>query len=208
MSAEIVTAETLGLAACSACGAICRREDARNHLHCHRCHAPLHLRKPASLQRTFALLLAAAVLYLPANLLPIMESSKLFETRRDTILSGIVHLWTTDSYYIAIVVFVASIVVPIAKILVLTVLAGAAALRSTWAQRERAQLYRAIEFVGYWSMLDVFVVALLAALVQLGAAAGVRPLPGAVAFLAVVVLTMLASMSFDPRLTWDTAEPS
>jgi paraquat-inducible protein A len=203
---EVVTAEELGLARCGACGATCRREDARRKLHCHRCHAPLALRKTASLQRTCALLLAAAVLYLPANMLPIMESSQLFEVRHDTILSGIIHLWATGSYYIAIIVFVASMVVPIAKILVLALLAATASVRSTWAQRERATMYRAIEFVGYWSMLDVFVVALLAALVQLGPAAGVRPLPGAVAFLAVVVLTMLASMSFDPRLTWDTSD--
>ncbi|HKY89895.1 MAG TPA: paraquat-inducible protein A [Nevskiaceae bacterium] len=199
----LVTAADVGLARCGACGATCRREDARRELHCHRCHAPLALRKHASLTRTYALLLAATVLYLPANLLPIMETSKLFEVRQDTILSGILHLWSTGSYYIAIIVFVASMVVPIAKVLVLALLAATASARSTWAQRERATLYRAIEFIGYWSMLDVFVVALLAALVQLGAAAGVQPLPGAVAFLAVVILTMLASMSFDPRLIWD-----
>lgn len=205
--ADVVMAASLGVARCGACGATCRREDARRRLHCHRCHAPLSLRKTASLQRTYALLLAAAVLYLPANFLPIMESSKLFDVRQDTILSGILHLWATGSYYIAIVVFVASIVVPIAKILILALLAWTSSMRSAWARRERAQLYRAIDFVGYWSMLDVFVVALLAATVQLGAAAEVRPLPGAVAFMAVVVLTMLASLSFDPRLTWDEPEP-
>jgi paraquat-inducible protein A len=200
----VVTAASLGLVRCGSCGATCRHDDARNELHCHRCHAPLSLRKTASLQRTYALLIAAAVLYLPANFLPIMESSQLFEMRHDTILSGIIHLWVTGSYFVAVVVFVASMVVPIAKIIVLGLLAVTASTHSTWAQRERAVMYRAIEFVGYWSMLDVFVVTLLAALVQLGAAAGVRPLPGAVAFLAVVVLTMLASMSFDPRLIWDT----
>jgi paraquat-inducible protein A len=200
----VVTAASLGLMRCGSCGATCRRDDAQRALHCHRCHAPLSLRKTASLQRTYALLLAAVILYLPANFLPIMETSQLFDVRHDTILSGIIHLWATGSYFVAIVVFVASMVVPIAKIIVLGLLAVTASMNSTWAQRERAVMYRAIEFVGYWSMLDVFVVTLLAALVQLGAAAGVRPLPGAVAFLAVVVLTMLASMSFDPRLTWDT----
>lgn len=200
----VVTAASLGLARCGACGATCRRTDARERLHCHRCHAPLRLRKTASLERTFALLIAAAVLYFPANLLPIMETSQLFDVRQDTIMSGIIHLWVTGSWEIAVIVFVASIAVPIIKILVLGVLTGAAALKSTWAQRERAALYRVIDFIGYWSMLDIFVVALLSALVQLGPAGGVRPLPGAVAFLAVVVLTMLASMSFDPRLTWDT----
>jgi paraquat-inducible protein A len=132
-----------------------------------------------------------------------MSTRKLLTERSDTILSGIVQLWSSGNGDVAVIVFVASFIVPLTKLIVLALLVVTTQRHSTWAQRERTQLYRAIEFVGYWSMLDVFVVGLLAALVQLQTVAEVHPLPGAAAFGAVVVLTMLASMSFDPRLIWD-----
>lgn len=201
----IASARELGLLRCHACGVVYRQPAQTGAAHCRRCHAHLRARKPDSIGRTWAFLIAAAILYLPANLIPIMKTSTLLEQREDTILSGVVALWRAGSPEIAVVVFVASIVVPIAKIGVLALLLVTAQRGSTWRQSERARLYRAIEFVGYWSMLDVFVVALLVALVHFRSYADVQPGGGAVAFAAVVVLTMIASKSFDPRLIWDAA---
>jgi paraquat-inducible protein A len=199
------SARELGLLGCHACGAVYRmtvlQDDA--HPHCTRCHVRLHSRKPNSLARAWALLIAAAILYLPANLIPIMTTSTLLQQRDDTIMSGVIALWQAGSPEIAIVVFVASMVVPIAKIAVLAMLLVTVQRRSPWRQLERAKLYRFVEFIGYWSMLDVFVVALLVGLVHFRGFADVQPGGGAVAFAAVVVLTMVASKSFDPRLIWD-----
>lgn len=201
------SARDLGLLRCHACGAVYREPAATGEVRCRRCSAHLHARKPYSIGRTWAFLIAAAILYLPANLIPIMKTSTLLEQREDTILSGVVALWQAGSPEIAVIVFVASIVVPIAKIAVLALLLVTTQRGSGWRRFERAQLYRVIEFVGYWSMLDVFVVALLVALVHFRTYADVQPGGGAVAFAAVVVLTMIASKSFDPRLIWDRRPP-
>ena len=197
------TAAQLGLLACEVCRLVSRAPAPDSGAHCPRCGATLHTRKPASLARTWAFLIAAMILYIPANTLPIMDTSSLFETQRDTILSGVVFLWDSGSFILATVVFVASIVVPLAKMIVLMVLAGSVQLRSTWDPRRRARLYRMIEFVGRWSMLDIYVVTILVALVQVSTLASIHAGPAAAAFGAVVVLTMFASASFDPRLTWD-----
>ena len=172
--------------------------------HCSRCGAALHTRKPASLARTWAFLLAAAILYVPANILPIMDTSSLFGTERNTILSGVAFLWTSGSWVLATLVFFASIVVPLAKMLSLTLLAASVQMRAAWHPRTRTRLYRVIEFAGRWSMLDIYVVTILVALVQISTLASIRAGPGAAAFGAVVVLTMFAAASFDPRLIWDT----
>lgn len=198
------TAHSMGLLRCHGCGMIYRSAKV-GHCRCSRCGAALHGRKPDSLQRTWAFLIAAAILYVPANLLPIMLTSTLFEARSDTILSGVVALWQDGAWDIAVIVFVASVVVPLLKIGVIAMLLWSVQAGARWRMRERTRLYRIIEFVGYWSMLDVFVVALLVGLVHFRTYANVLPGPGAVAFAAVVVLTMLASMSFDPRLIWDRA---
>lgn len=192
-----------GLMACHACGQVCRAVTAGTTCHCPRCGAVVHLRKSDSLNRTWALLAAAYILYIPANLLPIMETRSLFGVQEDTIMSGIVYLWLSGSAGLALVVFVASIMVPMLKLLALTLLAASVHFRPTWRPRQRTRLFRLIEAVGRWSMLDIFVVALLAALVQIKSLASIMAGPGAAAFGAVVVLTMLASMSFDPRLIWD-----
>ncbi|MEQ1440298.1 paraquat-inducible protein A [Fontimonas sp. SYSU GA230001] len=198
------SARELGLVACEACGAVWRLppDDAGDAV-CRRCRARVHSRKPRSLERTWAFLIAAAILYLPANLIPIMKTATLMEQREDTIMSGVIALWRAGSPEIAIIVFAASIVVPIAKIVILAFLLITTQRRWAWRPAARTRLYRAIEFVGYWSMLDVFVVALLVALVHFRSFADVQPGGGAVAFAAVVVLTMVASKSFDPRLIWD-----
>jgi paraquat-inducible protein A len=201
---KVSTAASLGLLPCEACGLVCRDvPHAASALSCPRCEAPLHRRKPHSFHRTWAFLVAAMLLYLPANLLPIMRTSTLIYNENDTILGGVRVLWLSGSWDLAIIVFVASICVPLLKMVALIVLLVTARRHSKWRQRGRAQLYRVVEFVGQWSMLDVFVVALLVALVNFQSVAEVRAGPGLIAFGAVVVLTMLASMSFDPRLIWD-----
>ena len=175
--------------------------------HCARCGSTLHRRRPDSVNRTWALLVAAALLYIPANLLPVMYTRTLFGTEDDTILSGVVLFWTTGSHLLAIIIFIASIVVPVAKLVALVILAATAQRRSRWRPLQRTKLYRLVEFVGRWSMLDIFVVTLTVALVRFQSLAVITAGPGALAFGAVVVLTMLASMQFDPRLIWDPIEP-
>ncbi|UUX96302.1 PqiA/YebS family transporter subunit [Aquabacterium sp. J223] len=170
---------------------------------CPRCDGPLVRDPQASLQRTWALLLAAAVAYLPANLLPVMHSQQaLTGGGGHTILGGIVELWIAGAFDLAIIVFVASIAVPLLKMAVLAHLAWSAQRGSTGSPRQRSRLYRMVEAVGHWSMLDVFVVVLLAAMLQFGALARISPQPGLLAFGAVVVLTMLAAEAFDPQLIW------
>jgi paraquat-inducible protein A len=189
---------------CPTCALVSRApsgDDAR----CPRCGTALHFRKPGSIGRSWALLIAAMALYVPANTLPIMGTSSLFGSQTDTIMSGILFLWEEGSWYLAAIVFVASILVPLAKMIGLVLLLVSVQLDWNWRPLERARLYRVLEAIGRWSMLDIFVVALLATVVQLTALASVHPGPGALAFGAVVVLTMMATASFDPRLIWDGA---
>jgi paraquat-inducible protein A len=197
------TAASHGLLLCEACHLLNRRDGRTPNLACARCGSGLHVRKRGSLTRTWAFLVAAALLYVPANLLPVLETGSLFEYQSDTILSGVIHLWHTGSWLLAVVVFTASIVIPAAKLASLSFLAASAQRGSTWRPEQRARLYRATHYIGRWSMVDIYVGATLVALVQLKAFASIVPGPGAVYFAAVVVLTMCASLSFDPRLTWD-----
>jgi paraquat-inducible protein A len=198
-------AHELGLIGCHVCGQVCRdvqREDAA----CPRCGSALHRRTPYSCTRTWALLIAAFIFYIPANFLPIMRTASLGDVDDNTILSGVIELWVKGSPDLAVIVFTASIMVPMMKFLVMSTLLLSAHRGTSWARRQRAMLYRLVEFIGYWSMLDVFVVALLTALVQFGFFSEVEPLPGVVYFGLTVILTMLASQSFDPRLIWDCNE--
>lgn len=173
--------------------------------HCARCGAALHQRRPNSLSRTWALMIAAALLYLPANLLPVMHTASLLGSEDDTIMSGVVYFWTSGDWPLATIVFVASILVPMLKLSVLALLAITCQRRSAWRCAERSRLYRLIEFIGRWSMLDVFVITLTVALVRFQSLAVITAGPGAMAFGAVVVLTMLAALEFDPRFIWDDA---
>ncbi|WP_440216783.1 paraquat-inducible protein A [Chromobacterium piscinae] len=199
------SAASRNLCLCHGCGLLVRISTSEA-VACPRCAAPLHLRRPAALQRCWALLLAAMISYLPANLLPIMETTALTGVQRDTIMSGVVYLWNNDSWPLALVVFTASVLVPLLKILALLLLLCSVQWRWSWAPRQRTRLYRMIEVIGPWSMLDIFVVALMVALVQWQSLASIKAGPGAIAFGAVVVLTMLAAMSFDPRMIWDPVE--
>lgn len=200
------TAIALNLIGCPRCRQVCRGGATQAGTACPRCGAVLHRRKPASIERTWALLIAALLMYLPANLLPIMNTRTLRGEREDTILSGVVVLWEAGSWDLALIVFVASVLIPLAKIGVFASLLWSVQARWTRGLRQRTRLFRLMEWVGPWSMLDLFVVVLLVALVQFSALAQVEPGPGALAFGAVVVLTMLAAHSFDPRLMWDAAQ--
>jgi len=171
-------------------------------LRCPRCGHPLHARRPQALQRTWAFLVASALLYVPANALPIMTLSNLFQHDSFTIAGGIVELWHDHAYGLAAIVFTASIAVPLLKIAALAILAWSTQQAPAWRRLERARLFRIVEAVGHWSMLDVYVVVLLAGMVRFGRLANVHPEPGLLAFAAVVVLTMLAARSFDPRMIW------
>jgi paraquat-inducible protein A len=197
-----VTARSLGLVRCHDCSLLA----AANLTLCPRCGARLHLRKPDSLGRTTALVLAALILYLPANLLPITVTTALGTRQADTILSGVIYFMQTGSWEIASVIFIASVFVPLAKLIILVLLLVSVRFRWRWRPRDRTVLYRLTELVGRWSMVDIYVVTILVALVRLGAVATIEAGPAAVYFAAVVVLTMFAAESFDPRLIWDVLE--
>jgi len=199
------TAASLGLFVCHACGLLSRPAHSHEAC-CPRCGAHLHLRKPDSTSRTWALLITAMILYIPANVLPMMHTSSLFGSQSDTIMSGVVYFWTSGSWYLALIIFFASIMVPMLKMIAIVLLLISVQLRSRWQLDQRARLYRLVEFVGRWSMLDIYVVAVIVSLVQLEGLATIQPGPGAIAFGAVVVLTMFAAQSFDPRLMWDPPE--
>ena len=197
-----VQAASLGKALCPTCGLLGAPAESPV---CCRCGTPLHFRKPQSLERAWALLIAAYVLYLPANLLPIMETRSMFGVQRDTIMSGVVYLWGSGSWVLALVVFIASIAVPLLKLVSLTLLLISVQGRWRRQTQPRTRLYRFLELIGRWSMLDVYVVTILVALVQIQTLASIRPGSGVIAFAAVVVLSMLATMAFEPRLIWDAA---
>ncbi len=193
---------------CHSCGLLVPRAVVREpaQARCRRCGSAIHLRKPDSLTRAWAFLIAAFILYLPANYFPIMTVVRFGRGESDTILSGVIHLVEAGEYPIAAIVFFASIFVPILKIAVLTFLLLSVQFKSRWRPRDRAVMYRIMENVGRWSMIDIFMISILVGLVKLGAVATVEAGIGATAFAGVVILTIFAAMSFDARLIWDNAE--
>ena len=197
-----------GLQRCSSCEQLWPILDlpAGARAHCRRCGAGLNRRKPNSLARSWALLIAAAVCYVPANIFPVMVVAGPGGSEADTIVSGVQAMFAAGWYVVGALIFFASITVPVLKLLSLFGLLVSIQRRSRWNPRERTRLYRVVEIVGRWSMLDMFVVSLTVALVQLGVVANVEPGIGASFFAAVVVLTIFAASSFDPRLIWDAME--
>lgn len=194
------TAAGQGLALCHSCG----RVEPVQLANCARCGASLHLRKRDSLQYTWALTIAATLLYFPANMLPVLEVlSAVKGDQKSTIITGVIQFWQDGDYPVAIIIFTASIMIPVLKIMAIVWLCLAA--RHGRRPVSTTKLYRITEFIGRWSMVDVFVVAILVGVVQLGAVMSIHPGAGAVAFAGVVILTMLAATSFDPRLIWDAA---
>jgi len=206
MSQDLRTAQNQGLVSCHTCHLLCRRAGPDAIMICPRCGSRLHQRKPNSIKRTWALVLAAFIFYIPANVLPITTVTSLGIAQSDTIMSGVLYFIKTGMWPIALVIFVASIFVPLIKLLILGFLLITVQRKSSWRQKDRTRLYRITEVVGRWSMVDIFVVTILVALVKLGALASIQAQAGAVFFCAVVVITLFAAMSFDPRLIWDTKE--
>ena len=206
MSAPTDIEPAPALIGCDSCGlaSVSLHDEERPDLvqRCSRCGHVLHLVRPFAVQRTWACVVAAAVLYIPANTLPVLETTSALQHDDHTLLGGIHELWLDGSWALAAIVFIASIAVPVLKIGVLGLLAWTVQYAPDWRRHERARLYRLIEVVGHWSMLDVYVVVLLAATVRFGSLASVSAGPGILAFAAVVVLTLLATWAFDPRMIW------
>lgn len=200
---SMLTGLKLGLVSCESCGLLSRPADARKPGLCPRCGKRLALRKHHAIQRTWALIIAAMICYIPANLLPVMVSNTLVTSQDDTIMSGIVLLYKTGAWHLALIVLIASVVIPLAKIMTLAYLLITIQRCSIKERQERLRLYRLIVFVGRWSMLDVFVVTFSVALIQIQPLMSIKPGAGVLFFAAVVVLTMIAVENFDPRLIWD-----
>jgi paraquat-inducible protein A len=205
MSALAFTAIQQGLQSCETCGLLSRPAPGEEEGRCPRCGEALEFRKPASIQRCWAFVIAAAVCYIPANVLPVLTTSTTAGTESDTILQGVVLLWSPTGWPLSLIVLFASIMIPSAKIVAMTYLLISVQRGSVENNEQRIRLYRMVEFIGRWSMVDVFVDTFTASLVQLQPLMSVAPAPGLFFFAAVVVLTMLAVESFDPRLIWDFA---
>jgi paraquat-inducible protein A len=202
MNSPAITAASRNLAACHLC---CKLAPADLH-HCPRCGSTLHVRKTDSIQRTLALLLTSCILYIPANLYPIMITEQLGSAEGSTILGGVILLIHHGAIPVALVIFLFSVMVPLGKLMSMFYLVWTVKRRSPVSARQRTLMYKITEFVGKWSMVDVFVVAILVALVHLGGLLSIRPGAAAISFAGVVIITMIAAESFDPRLIWDEME--
>lgn len=202
------TARNAGLIGCPSCHLLTRKpvNGGQAAVVCPRCGERLFVRKPNSIARTWSLVIAAFIFYIPANVFPIMKVTSLGKVQADTILSGVIYFIKTGMWPIALVIFVASVFVPLLKLVILVYLLISVQIRSLWRPKDRTRLYRITELIGRWSMVDIYVVTLMVALVKLGALADIEAMPGAVHFAAVVVITIFAAMSFDPRLIWDNME--
>ncbi|AZE51160.1 Paraquat-inducible protein A [Pseudomonas chlororaphis] len=195
-----------GILVCNECHELNRQEPDTEVQTCTRCGALVHARRPNSIMRTWALLITAAILYIPANVLPIMTVTSLGQGDPSTIMSGVVQLVQHGMIPIAAVVFIASILVPTFKLVGIALLLFSVQRHQPLSAQQRILMYRFIEFIGRWSMLDIFVIAILVAVVNFGRLASIEANLGAVAFACVVILTMLAAVTFDPRLIWDNTE--
>ncbi len=197
-----LTARKAGLVGCRGCGMVSPVGDHA----CPRCHATLHSRFPRSLQRVWAWLAVGLIAYVPANALPMMVTTITGRRLDSTILGGVIDLTHHGAYLIAAVVFLASIVIPVSKFSIIVLLALSIQFPLPISVHARMHLYEAVEFIGRWSMVDVFVVAILAALIQMGFFASIDPGPAAVFFALSVAFTMLSAQAMDPRLIWDSTE--
>jgi paraquat-inducible protein A len=204
MSTTALTAAEAGLVSCETCALLSRPADQAEPGYCPRCGGELEWRHHHSIQYTWALVIAAAICFIPANLLPVLSTTTLGSVDSDTIMGGVVFLYTSGSWPLALIVLIASVMIPLGKLVALAYLLITVQRGSPGSSRERTRLYRMVEFIGRWSMLDVFVDTFTVALVQLQPLMFVEPGAGVVFFAAVVVLTMIAAESFDPRLIWDS----
>lgn len=194
------SAASLNLVGCHGCAHVSVKEDKI----CSHCGAPLHSRKENSIQKTVALLVTGIIFYIPANLLPMLSTRLLGSDSSSTIIGGAIELWEYGSYPIAAVIFIASVLIPISKFCSMLWLCFS--IKQNQQALMRTKMYRVNEFIGRWSMIDVFVVAVLVAMLQMGNLITIIPGHAAVAFCCSVILTMLAAQNFDPRLIWDDYE--
>ena len=210
MKPSPLTARSVSLISCHSCHLLCKAVSAaKGHAAlCPRCGARLHSRKPNSIARTWALIIAAFIFYIPANVLPVTKVISFGKAQADTIMSGVIYFVKSGSWPIALVIFVASVFVPLLKLFLLSFLLISVQRKSQWRPKDRTRLYRITEAVGRWSMTDIYVVTILVALVKLGSLATIEAGPGAIFFAGVVIITIFAAMSFDPRLIWDAQEPN
>ncbi|MDX1708188.1 MAG: paraquat-inducible protein A [Desulfobacterales bacterium] len=208
MNKPPLTARSASLISCHNCHLLCKGVPGLENLSviCPRCGARIHTRKPNSIARTWALIVAALIFYIPANVLPITKVISFGKAQSDTIMSGVIYFVQSGSWPIALVIFVASVFVPLLKLFLLTFLLISVHRKSRWRPKDRTRLYRITEAVGRWSMVDIYVVTILVALVKLGSLATIEAGPGAFFFSGVVIISMFAAMSFDPRLIWDAQE--
>jgi paraquat-inducible protein A len=208
VKSNFVTSRQLGLVSCHDCHLLSRLSEGSDPqtVYCPRCGGELHQRKPNSLTRTWALVIAAIIFYIPANVLPMTITLSLGSESSDTIMSGVIYFIHSGSWGIALVIFIASILVPFLKFTILIYLLLSIQFKSIWRPKDRTRLYRFTEAIGRWSMLDIYVVTIMVALVQLGMLANIDAGPAALYFALVVVITMIAAESFDPRLIWDVVE--
>jgi paraquat-inducible protein A len=204
VAAASLTAQQAQQVGCMDCGLLIPMTSAAQQEEtCPRCGSTLHSRHQNSLNRTWALLITAIILYIPANLLPITLTTALGKTEGDTIMQGVIYFLFSGDWPVALVIFTASILVPMLKMIALTYLLISVQRHSPHRPLNRTKIFRIVEFVGRWSMIDVFVVTIMVALVQLKAVASMQAGSGAIFFCGVVIITMLAAESFDPRLIWD-----
>jgi paraquat-inducible protein A len=206
MSARALSGAQAGLASCETCGLLSRPARPAQPGHCPRCGSELEWRRHGSIQYTWAFVIAAAIMYIPANLLPVLKTNTAVSSDSDTILSGVIFLYTSGSWPLALIVLVASVMIPLGKLVALSYLLITVQRESAKSNRDRTRLYRMVEIIGRWSMLDVFVDTFTVALVQLQPLMSVEPGPGVGFFMGVVVLTMIAVEFFDPRLIWDSGK--
>lgn len=199
---RVLTAARAGLIGCAGCG----RVHDRPLTHCLRCGRRLHARKPHSLQNVWAWWIAGLITYVPANLYPMLITRNFGKEYENTIVGGVIELMNLGSYGVALIVFVASIVIPIGKFIAIAYLALSVQSAVVIRGHGRQRLYEVVEFIGRWSMIDVFVVAILAALVQFDFAATINPGIAAICFALSVAFTMLSAQSFDPKTIWDAYE--
>ena len=208
MKAIRPSARQLGLVSCHDCHLLSRmpKTSGRGTAHCPRCGGELHQRKTNSIARTWALVIAAMVFYIPANVLPMTITTALGSAQADTIMSGVIYFMQHGSWEIALIIFTASVFVPFLKFIILIYLLLSVQFKWVKQPKNLTRLYRFTEAIGRWSMLDIYVVTILVALVKLGFLANIEAGPAALYFALVVVTTMIAAESFDPRLIWDVVE--
>jgi paraquat-inducible protein A len=205
MADTIVSAMGQGIAGCHTCGLAVKMDD-QAETECPRCGSEVHYRKHNSISRAWAFLISAFVMYLPANTEPMMRTTALGSTEGDTIMSGVLYFLSHGDWYLAVVIFAASVMLPLLKIMAIAYLLISIQRGSAVRSQQKTNLYKLAEILGKWSMLDIFVVALMVALIQLGNLTSIHPGAACIAFAAVVILTMFAEMALDPKLIWDQTE--